>query len=454
MYQLGLKLNQDLSEGQIDQMTLWEFPEESSVERPYVLSMSEQAADSAYLWTEATALHNSSARRPEKRLHFELRLPLVPPAPTPTTPQLSVAGATVTEGDSGSSDLTFNVTLNPIADAQVTVDYATADDTATAGTDYTAQTGQLTFAVGETVKTITVAVTGDTLVEEYETFTVTLSNPVGAELGRATAAGYIIDNVAGDETGSGITLSVSNVQQYSASISFTNYLPGADLGIGLWETNSRTTGICLLYNDTTSDGTTDSFTLTGLNRGTDYTVSVNVGADCAAELSAATFMTPDARPPTARVGVVDENGAVTSQENVTVVEGDTVTLDASLSSDPTYVTGPLLYEWSASLEILLSTTDEVRTSFTAPQVSQQSNFSVLADRGGPGRRLRLHYLDGHGVGYRRAPAELLGRHANGGHDHALQLRHRRLVVPAGRRGVPDGLLSIGQSHRSHGRHGV
>src|SRR4029077_19523448 len=78
----------------------------------------------------------------------------------------------------------------------VSVHYATSDGTATAGSDYTAASGTLTFANGETSKTFTVAVTDDTAVEGNETVNLTLSNPTGgATLGTpATATFTILDN--------------------------------------------------------------------------------------------------------------------------------------------------------------------------------------------------------------------------------------------------------------------
>ncbi len=108
---------------------------------------------------------------------------------------LTIADATVTEGDSGTVNAAFAVTLSPAAGSSVTVDYATADGTATAGSDYTAAGGTLTFNAGETTKTISVTVAGDAVDEgSSETFTVDLSNPSGATLADAQAVGTITDD--------------------------------------------------------------------------------------------------------------------------------------------------------------------------------------------------------------------------------------------------------------------
>ena len=107
--------------------------------------------------------------------------------------QLSVADAEATEEEDAAVE--FVVTLTPAASDTVTVDYATADGTATAGEDYTATSGTLTFAAGETTKTISVSITDDTLDDGGETFTLTLSNASsGVQLGDATATGTINDN--------------------------------------------------------------------------------------------------------------------------------------------------------------------------------------------------------------------------------------------------------------------
>ena len=106
-------------------------------------------------------------------------------------PGLSVADATVTEAAGATVD--FAVTLSRAAGATVTVDYATSDGTATAGADYREATGTLSFAPGETAKTVSVAVIEDGHDEGEEIFTLTLSNASGgnAWLSDATATGAI-----------------------------------------------------------------------------------------------------------------------------------------------------------------------------------------------------------------------------------------------------------------------
>jgi uncharacterized repeat protein (TIGR01451 family) len=109
-------------------------------------------------------------------------------------PQLSIADVSVIEGNSGTTPAVFKVSLSAPYGGVVTVQYATADGTANAGSDYVATSGVLSFAAGETNKTITVQVIGDTLNETDETFFVNLSAPVNATLARPQAVGTIIDD--------------------------------------------------------------------------------------------------------------------------------------------------------------------------------------------------------------------------------------------------------------------
>jgi len=110
---------------------------------------------------------------------------------TVTQPGLSVDDPSVAEGDAGTANLVFTVTLAPASAQTVTVDYATSNGTATAGADYTAATGTLTFTPGQTSRTVTVTVLNETVVEPDETVILTLSNPSNATIGDATGTGTI-----------------------------------------------------------------------------------------------------------------------------------------------------------------------------------------------------------------------------------------------------------------------
>ncbi len=107
-------------------------------------------------------------------------------------PSLAVQDAEADEGLNAS--LAFTVELSRAASGTVTVDYATSDVTAVAGDDYTAASGTLSFAAGETSKTVSVPVLDDAHDDDGETLTLTLSNPSGAWLSDATATGTITNS--------------------------------------------------------------------------------------------------------------------------------------------------------------------------------------------------------------------------------------------------------------------
>lgn len=104
------------------------------------------------------------------------------PPPPPVEPSILIDSFARSEGDSGSSSFTFTVTLSHASAQTVSVNWTTVDGTATAGSDYVAGNGTLTFNPGETSKTITVFVNGDTAYESSETFSVQLSNVTNALL--------------------------------------------------------------------------------------------------------------------------------------------------------------------------------------------------------------------------------------------------------------------------------
>jgi CSLREA domain-containing protein len=109
-------------------------------------------------------------------------------------PALSIDDAKVAEGNSGTSNATFTASLSKASTQTVTVNYATADDTAIAGTDYEASSDTLSFAPGTTSQSITVPVIGDNVDESDEGFFVNLRNATNATISDARGIGTITDD--------------------------------------------------------------------------------------------------------------------------------------------------------------------------------------------------------------------------------------------------------------------
>ncbi len=132
-------------------------------------------------------------------------------APPPPLPTLSINDVSVAEGNSGTQTATFTVTLSAASSSAVTVSYATASsgtNAATSGTDFVAATGSLTFAAGETTKTISVTINGDATYEPSETFVVNLSSPSGATLADSQGQGTINNDDSAPVGGATVTFRV------------------------------------------------------------------------------------------------------------------------------------------------------------------------------------------------------------------------------------------------------
>lgn len=109
-------------------------------------------------------------------------------------PCLSVNDVTVTEGDAGSQNMNFVITLSQPSLQPVRVNYSIVNNTATSGTDFTNVSDRAFFAPGETSKTITVPIVGDTIDEIDETFKLQLANPSNAAISDGEGQGTITDN--------------------------------------------------------------------------------------------------------------------------------------------------------------------------------------------------------------------------------------------------------------------
>lgn len=205
----------------------------------------------------------------------------------PDEPFISAQDVTIMEGQTGIKSLVFTVTLSQVQSSAVTVDYATADDTANAGSDYTAVSGTVTFAPGETTKTVSVPIQGDTLQEPDETFRLLLSNASGAGLATAEVHGVIADDEIGitisDSSQLEGTIPYIDPRSSSQRIYFTVSLSHAsELPISVkWETLDGTATWNSNYS--TSDYEAANGTLFFSPGETSKTISVWVNPDSAYE---------------------------------------------------------------------------------------------------------------------------------------------------------------------------
>ena len=110
------------------------------------------------------------------------------------SPSISVREVVVAEGNSGTTQATFVVALSGAASQTVSFSYATANGTATAGSDYVAASGNASFAPGEVEKPVVVLVNGDTVDETQETFFLDISNVQNATVSSSRGNGFIIDD--------------------------------------------------------------------------------------------------------------------------------------------------------------------------------------------------------------------------------------------------------------------
>jgi probable HAF family extracellular repeat protein len=106
-------------------------------------------------------------------------------------PRVSIDDVSKNEGNGGTTPFIFTITLSPAPDTTITVDYATANGSATSVDDYSATSGSLIFMAGQTSKTVSVSVKGDKKREAYETFYVHLTGGTGASLADSQGLGEV-----------------------------------------------------------------------------------------------------------------------------------------------------------------------------------------------------------------------------------------------------------------------
>ena len=259
-----------------------------------------------------------------------------------TVPELALSPSAATVSESvGGAGQAFTVTLNVASSETVTVVYATSDGTAASGADYTAASETLSFAPGGALtQTFTVPILGDTLDEDDETFTLSLSDPAQATVGSGAATVTITDDDAlpalnlpsgfliANEGGGSLTVTVSlsaasgrevSVSYASSDLSGSNAATagqdyGAVSGMLRFAPGSTTRTFSVsITDDTLDEGLWEEFNLV---------LSEPVNAVLGSRSQKRTRIDDDDDPPTLNL----------SPTAVEVAEGSAVTFTAELSA--------------------------------------------------------------------------------------------------------------------------
>ena len=271
-------------------------------------------------------------------------------AAPPPLPTLAINDAAVAEGNSGTTPLTFTVTLSAQPGAStVTVAYATADGTANAPQDYTATSGTLTFTGTTTTQTIAVSVVGDTVVEQNETFQVVLSAPVGATIADGSATGTITnDDTAAPPPLPTLAINDAAVAEGNSGttpLTFTVTLsaqPGASTVTVAYATANGTA-------NAPQDYTATSGTLTFTGTTTTQTIAVSVVGDTVVEQNE-TFQVVLSAPVGATIADGSATGTITNDDTAAPPPLPTLAINDAAVAEGNSGTTPLTFTVTLSAQ--------------------------------------------------------------------------------------------------------
>jgi CSLREA domain-containing protein len=254
-------------------------------------------------------------------------------------PSISINDVTLAEGNAGTTAFTFTLTLSSASGLPVSVDFATADNSALAASDYTAASGTRTFAPGITVQTVTVNVAGDLTTEPNETFFVNLTNPVNATISDNQGLGTINND-------DGIpSITINDVTAAEGNAGTTTF-----------------TFTITLSNPSSSTVTVDFATADGTATGSDYTAT-----------SGTRTFTP---------------GVLTQTVDVIVAGDTTVEPNETFFVNLTNATNAVIADnqgvGTISNDDAAATGADVSITMTAVQVYLQLNYTIVVTNNGPG----------------------------------------------------------------------
>jgi hypothetical protein len=315
--------------------------------------------------------------------------------PAADAPSIKVNDATVTEGNSGTTAATFTVSLSSASVQTVTIHYATAAGSATAGSDFQAASGTLTFAPGATSRTITVLVNGDRVAEPVESFSLLLTAPTNALLADASGSGTVVDDdpyisiagYSGPEGNSGtmpFTFTVTLSAAYDVPV-IVSYVT-ADL------TSAEVNGYGLTAATAGVDYAAKSGTVTFAAGQTNQTITVSVNGDRLGE-SNESFAISLTGTTAGTIGSAPAFGTILNDEPLvaiggggTVVEGNSGTKDVTFTVTLSATSlAPVTVTYATSDGSATSAGGDYRTAsgtvtFAAGQTTKTISVQVNGDR--------------------------------------------------------------------------
>jgi uncharacterized repeat protein (TIGR01451 family) len=278
---------------------------------------------------------------------------------TAVTPQMSIGDASVVEGNAGTTTLSFPVFLSAASTLTVTASFATADQTATAGSDYTGATGTVTFLPGQTTQTINVTVQGDTTAEADETLLVNLTSPSNATILDGQGVGTIKnDDALSALTIGDVTLNEGN--SGTTSFTFTVTLTPASAFASTVDF-STADGTAIAGSD--YQGTNGTLTFTAGQ--TTKTISVLVNGDVTTEPNE-TFFVNLFNPGNATIADAQALGTITNDDAI-----PTVTIN-----DPSVIEGN---SGTKSMNFVITLSNPSSTTISVPFTLADGTATVGSD---------------------------------------------------------------------------
>jgi len=236
------------------------------------------------------------------------------------SPTLLIGDMQISEGNSGTKTANFVVQLSKAAASPVSFSIATANGSATSGTDYTALSlANQSIPAGQLYKSFSVTIAGDTTAESNETFTVNLSNPVGAAIGRGQALGTIVN----DDIVSTVKISAWDVMFINEGNSGTQQVT---FTVGLSKPATSTVS----FDVRTEDGTATA--------GSDYVAKVLTGQTIAVGQTQKTF-TVIVNGDTMEEGEAHFLVTMSNVDNASIEYGDTLCVAPIPTDDSTISMG-------------------------------------------------------------------------------------------------------------------